>query len=90
MVTLAQTLGTLSLVLNSVRDGGDDESAGKLAKTGARPLEALVGRAVPDRLPRRMTLESDVTSTTKVQVVRGVAMRATPAPAAAAGPATTE
>ncbi len=90
MVTLAQTLGTLSLVLNSVRDGGDDESAGKLAKTGARPLEALVGRAVPDRLPRRMTLESDVTSTTKVQVVRGVAMRATPAPAAAASPATTE
>ena len=37
-----------------------------------------------------MTLESDVTSTTKVQVVRGVAIHATPAPAATAGPATTE
>ena len=26
MVTLAQTLGTLSLILNSVRDGGDDDA----------------------------------------------------------------
>ena len=36
-----------------------------------------------------MTLESDVTSTMKVQVVRGVQIHATPAPATP-GPATTE
>ena len=27
MITLAQTLGDLSLMLNSVRDGGDDDDA---------------------------------------------------------------
>ena len=42
MVTLAQTLGTLSLILNSVRDGDDDEAAdGRLAKTEGGPLEPL-------------------------------------------------
>lgn len=93
MVTLAQTLGSLSLVLNSVRDGGDDEEAApadKLARTGSGPLEALVAKPAPARLPRRQTLESDVTSTTKVQVVRGVAIHATPAPAPAAAPAAAE
>lgn len=92
MVTLAQTLGSLSLVLNSVRDGGDDDEASpadKLARTGSGPLEALVGKPAA-RLPRRQTLESDVTSTTKVQVVRGVAIHATPAPAPAAAPAAAE
>jgi pilus assembly protein CpaB len=83
MVTLAQTLGTLSLVLNSVRDGGDDAPDARQAKSGANPLESLVGKATAPRAPRRLTLESDVTSTTKVQVVRGVTINATPAPAAA-------
>ena len=45
MVTLAQTLGNLSLVLNSVRDGGDDDERRRAAKSGADPLEALVGKA---------------------------------------------
>ena len=92
MVTLAQTLGTLSLVLNSVRDGGDDDEAAieKLARTDSGPLETLVGKTTAKRLPRRQTLESDVTSTTKVQVVRGVAIHATPAPAPSLGPVPTE
>jgi pilus assembly protein CpaB len=71
MLTLAQTLGTLSLVLNSVRDGGDAPVATGPVSFGA------VAEAVR---PRRMTLDSDVTSTTKVQVVRGVQARASATP----------
>lgn len=84
MVTLAQTLGTLSLVLNSVRDGGDDDQPadGRLAKGDGGPLEQISNTLAPR--PRRLTLESDVTSTHKVQVVRGVVANATSAPVAAA------
>lgn len=39
-ITLATTLGTLSLVLNSVRDGGDDEAT----RPGRDPLERVSGR----------------------------------------------
>ena len=47
MVTLATSLGDLSLILNSVHDGGQGaEDAAELAAAG----------------PRRMTLDSDVTS----------------------------
>jgi Flp pilus assembly protein CpaB len=85
MVTLAQTLGTLSLILNSVRDGAEDDTAAgeRLATTEGGPLEPLVNRTLPPS-PRRLTLESDVTSTHKVQVVRGVQVNATSTPAAAA------
>ena len=55
MVTLAQTLGTLSLVLNSVRDGGEESDAGgRLAKTErvrsrpGRPTRPRRGRPPPD------------------------------------------
>jgi pilus assembly protein CpaB len=86
IVTLAQTLGTLSLVLNSVRDGGDDAVDARTAKTHAVELDALPPflRAAEATRGRRQTLESDVTSTTKVQIVRGVAIRATSTPDAAA------
>jgi Flp pilus assembly protein CpaB len=57
MVTLATTLGALSLVLNSVRDGGD-------AATAGTEREAIANGATTgtDDLPRAMTLDSDVTS----------------------------
>lgn len=51
MITLATSLGDLSLVLNSVHDGGDDAEA---------VAEAELALA-PDK-QRRMTLDSDVTS----------------------------
>lgn len=66
-ITLATTLGDLSLVLNSVRDGGDTklESAGADAMD---PLDAIAyrrrdagGHEIEIR-PRHMTLDSDVTS----------------------------
>ncbi|MFT3972956.1 MAG: Flp pilus assembly protein CpaB [Amaricoccus sp.] len=87
VITLAQTLGTLSLVLNSVRDGADGNGTdgaapGKLELTGGP-------RPAADR-PPRLTLSSDVTSTSRVQVVRGVKAHATvPSPSAdaAAAPA---
>jgi pilus assembly protein CpaB len=60
MITLAQTLGTLSLVLNSVRDGGDPEMAAD-GDAGTPKLSTL-GLAAQSLLPRRMTLDSDVTS----------------------------
>jgi pilus assembly protein CpaB len=84
IVTLAQTLGTLSLVLNSVRDGGTDKE-----KTEAVSLDLpSFLEAAEATGGRRQTLESDVTSTNKVQIVRGVQIGATAtpgeAPAAAA------
>ncbi len=88
VVTLAQTLGTLSLVLNSVRDGGEiaeEAPLSKLEKTDAPAAAALADLARPADAPRprRLTLESDVTSTTKVQVVRGVTIKASSATSAA-------
>ncbi|MBB5223547.1 pilus assembly protein CpaB [Amaricoccus macauensis] len=83
VVTLMQTLGTLSLTLNSVRDDADDASGDKLELTGGplHPSDA------PMR-PNRLTLSSDVTSTSRVQVVRGTTAHATmPSPSAAPAPA---
>ncbi len=79
MITLATTLGDLSLVLNSVRDGGDpDEVAeGEDATAPASPLEQALAAHVVDR-PRQMTLDSDVTSLLQRQAVAG---EAEPAPA---------
>jgi pilus assembly protein CpaB len=84
MVTLAQTMGSLSLILNSVR--ADDNRAETRPVSSARALESLVGKAAAAQAPRRLTLESDVTSTTKVQVVRGVTIHASPTTAAPAVP----
>jgi pilus assembly protein CpaB len=63
MITLSQTLGNLSLVLNSVRDGGDpaDSPVEKVSLGPVSPLPSL-GRGAEALLPRRMTLDSDVTS----------------------------
>ena len=89
VITLAQTLGTLSLVLNSVRDGGSD----KPAKTEAVSLGAdrpSFLKAAEATGGRRQTLESDVTSTNRVQIVRGVKIGATATPSeASAAPAAT-
>jgi pilus assembly protein CpaB len=84
MLTLAQTLGSLSLVLNSVRDGGDD-AVTPVASVG--PRASFRSAAEAPRPRRRMTIDSDVTSTTKVQVVRGVRARASATPDAAPAPA---
>ena len=71
-VTLATTLGSLSLALNSVRDGGDKDD-------GVRPSPvAPVGLARPS-LGRTaaaqgldMTLDSDVTSLLRLEVQKAV------------------
>jgi pilus assembly protein CpaB len=97
MITLAQTLGTLSLILNSVRDGGDEGEKNRHPKTDTVNLD-ISGPASPEAFvappARRQTLESDVTSTNRVKIVRGVSIRSTAtaaeAPAAEAGPATSE
>lgn len=52
IVTLATTLGDLSLVLNSVHDGGEFENGDRSVEAG--PL--------PEDTPRTLTLDSDVTS----------------------------
>jgi len=60
MITLATTLGDLSLVLNSVRDGGEpDENDERL--TPVANAAALLAR-VQSPSNRDMTLDSDVTS----------------------------
>ena len=51
MVTLAQTLGTLSLVLNSVRDGGDDDRRQAGQDRGGEPRRGRCPRS--SRRPRR-------------------------------------
>ena len=51
MITLATSLGDLSLVLNSVHDGGDEAESGAVGIAGDDSVS-----------PRRMTLDSDVTS----------------------------
>jgi hypothetical protein len=61
MITLAQTLGTLSLVLNSVRDGGDPDSASEVDSSAGAKISTLE-LVTEGLLPRRMTLDSDVTS----------------------------
>lgn len=86
VVALAQMLGTLSLILNPVQD--DAPADGKLELTGG---SLSAGQAAATRRPVRLTLSSDVTSTSRVQVVRGVQSGATVAspslPDAASAPA---
>jgi pilus assembly protein CpaB len=86
IIALAGDMGTLSLALNSVRD--DEEAPG--ASSGGPKFDI----AAQTLAPRRLTRESDVTSTTKIQVVRGRKIGAaetpslgTPQEAAAAAPA---
>jgi pilus assembly protein CpaB len=67
IVALAVDMGTLSLALNSVRDGGDEVQATRPLSSGAPGFDL----AAEATAPRRLTRESDVTSTTKIQVVRG-------------------
>lgn len=69
IVTLATTLGDLSLVLNSVRDGGDEAPAvaevkAILAAAGDRARDTArdTGGRLTAIRPRNMTLDSDVTS----------------------------
>jgi len=76
VITLATTLGDMSLVLNSVRDGGDEVAeAGPTGKDDAAMTEPL-GLASASRLatdlngldPRKLTLDSDVTSLLRREV----------------------
>ena len=62
MITLAKTLGDLSLVLNSVRDGG--EPAGDDADERLTPVSSTAALLARVQTPtmRDMTLDSDVTS----------------------------
>lgn len=59
-ITLATTLGTLSLALNSVRDGGDAVAEGP----DSEPLERIKGRMAKPvaAAPQAMTLDSEVTT----------------------------
>jgi pilus assembly protein CpaB len=80
MMTLATTLGTLSMVLNSVRDGGDPEVAEGAEgeePTPASPLEQALAAHVADG-PRQMTLDSDVTSLLQRQSTSGAAEEPAP------------
>ncbi len=56
MITLGQTLGDLSLVLNSVRDGGPNRDE---EDEDGNAVSALTVDAI---MPRHMTLDTDVTS----------------------------
>ena len=76
IVALARDMGSLSLALNSVRDGGDDDP-----RNTAGPKFDIAAQSLP---PRRLTRESDVTSTTKVQVIRGRSIGAATTPDASA------
>lgn len=60
MITLATTLGDLSLVLNSVRDGGEPDAEDERL-TQVSTAAALLAR-VQNPSIRDMTLDSDVTS----------------------------
>ena len=62
MITLGQTLGTLSLVLNSVRDGGDPDAAPIVEDDPDQTPVSSLKVATGTLLPRQMTLDSDVTS----------------------------
>lgn len=74
-IALASNLGSMSLALNSVRES-DTEATTPMASGLA---EGGFDKAVQRPEPRRLTLESDVTSTSKVKVVRGVKkVRSTP------------
>lgn len=66
-ITLANTLGSLSLALNSVRDGGEAPSA---VEPIGLATPALGRRAAPSRVD--MTLDSDVTSLLRLEVQKTV------------------
>jgi pilus assembly protein CpaB len=83
IIALAGDMGSLSLALNSVRDGGDDPAGP--AQSG--PKFDIAAQSLP---PRRLTRESDVTSTTKIQVVRGRKIGAATTPDAEAPSDSTE
>jgi pilus assembly protein CpaB len=69
VITLATTLGDLSLVLNSVRDGGEEVAEADTAGRDGAMTEPM-GLASASRMagsptgldPRKLTLDSDVTS----------------------------
>jgi pilus assembly protein CpaB len=66
-ITLASTLGGLSLALNSVRDGGEAEDASAPMTTPiSLGAPALSRQAAPRR--EDMTLDSDVTSLLRLEV----------------------
>ena len=67
VITLGQTLGSLSLVLNSVRDGGEPAEIAARDKTE----EVALGGLGPQPDPRHMTLDSDVTSLLQREVATG-------------------
>jgi len=77
IIALAGDMGNLSLALNSVRD---DEQVAPGTAGQAGPKFDIAAKSLP---PRRLTRESDVTSTTKIQVVRGktIGSAAAPSPA---------
>jgi pilus assembly protein CpaB len=86
VITLSQTLGELSLILNSVRDGGETDKRAKTELVAVAAPSPAGAAAAPD--PRPMTLDSEVTSLlrreldknemplSRIQVVRGAAARA--------------
>ncbi len=78
MITLGQTLGNLSLVLNSVRDGGDPAEVAA-SDDDPRTEEVAMSRLGLDaktQAARHMTLDSDVTSLLRRQLAAGAAKEA--------------
>jgi hypothetical protein len=69
-ITLANTLGNLSLALNSVRDGGEGATAPSAVEPIGLATPALGRRAAPSRVD--MTLDSDVTSLLRLEVQKTV------------------
>jgi pilus assembly protein CpaB len=80
MITLSTTLGTLSMVLNSVRDGGDPEVAEAAEGDEAKPASALESALAAHvaETPRHMTLDSDVTSLLLRQAAPGGSSESAP------------
>ena len=69
MITLATSLGSLSLVLNSIRDGGEETVAENEAD-GAKQAGPVWMPVTPDPIQvRRMTLDSDVTSLLQAELM---------------------
>lgn len=70
-ITLASALGSLSLALNSVRDGGEAADVRRKTERVALGGASLVGQS-PVPTPADMTLDSDVTSLLRSEVQRTV------------------
>ncbi|HPG21576.1 MAG TPA: Flp pilus assembly protein CpaB [Amaricoccus sp.] len=77
VITLATTLGDLSLVLNSVRDGGDEVAEAGTGEAMTEPLGLTSASRLAAGLtrlnPRKLTLDSDVTSLLRREVVASTA-----------------